>query len=282
MAELIYHHYPQSPVSEKVRVAFGIKGLDWRSVEIPRIPPKPDLMPLTGGYRRTPTLQIGADIYCDSQCILMELERRFPQPTFFPRGDAGAVWGLARWTDVCLFPKTVALVLGSAHAAGQLPADFAADRGRLYFGPDWDMDDVAAQLPHVRAQIRAQFAWFESQLNAGNDFLAGDTPGLVDALAYYLVWFVHGRVADGPGFIAQFSALHAWFARIGAMGHGQASDMASGEALTIARDAERETPEGTDADDPQGLKPGMAVGVIPEGDGGDPEVSGTVRFADAH
>jgi len=29
MAEVILHHYPQSPVSEKVRVALGIKELDW-------------------------------------------------------------------------------------------------------------------------------------------------------------------------------------------------------------------------------------------------------------
>ena len=77
MTEIVFHHYPQSPVAEKVRVVFGIKQLHWRSVEIPRIPPKPDLMPLTGGYRRTPVLQVGADIYCDSQCIMRELERRF-------------------------------------------------------------------------------------------------------------------------------------------------------------------------------------------------------------
>ena len=41
-SEIILHNYPQSPVAEKVRVALGIKGLPWRSVEIPRIPPKTD------------------------------------------------------------------------------------------------------------------------------------------------------------------------------------------------------------------------------------------------
>ena len=51
MADIILHHYPQSPVTEKVRIGLGIKRLAWRSVEVPRIPPKPDLMPLTGGYR---------------------------------------------------------------------------------------------------------------------------------------------------------------------------------------------------------------------------------------
>ena len=149
MAEVILHHYPQSPVSEKVRVALGIKGLSWRSVIIPRLPPKPDLMPLTGGYRRTPVMQIGADIYCDSQCILRELERRFPEPSLMPGSSAGMVWGISRWCDGPLLDLAVRVVLG--HQADELPADFAADRGRLYLGEDWDLKAERAQLPHLIA-----------------------------------------------------------------------------------------------------------------------------------
>jgi len=85
MSEIVLHHYPASPVSEKVRVALGIKRLAWRSVEIPRVPPKPDVMPLTGGYRRTPIMQIGADISCDSQCMLREDERVGTVCVHFPR-----------------------------------------------------------------------------------------------------------------------------------------------------------------------------------------------------
>ena len=75
---VILHHFDESPFSEKVRIVFGLKNIAWTSVRITRIMPRPDLMPMTGGYRRTPVMQIGADIYCDSQCILRELERRFP------------------------------------------------------------------------------------------------------------------------------------------------------------------------------------------------------------
>jgi glutathione S-transferase len=81
--EIILHQYWQSPFTEKVRVVLGMKGLAWRSVEQPSIMPKPELTPLTGGYRRIPVMQIGADIYCDSQVILRELERRYPGP--YPR-----------------------------------------------------------------------------------------------------------------------------------------------------------------------------------------------------
>src|SRR5262249_53770315 len=56
------------------RTGFGLKGLAWASVELPVIMPKPNLTALTGGYRKTPVLQIGADIYCDSQLIMRELE----------------------------------------------------------------------------------------------------------------------------------------------------------------------------------------------------------------
>ena len=76
MTDLIFHHFAGSPFSEKVRIAFGIKQLAWKSVTIPNMMPKPDLMPLTGGYRKTPVLQVGADIYCDTQLIMLEIERR--------------------------------------------------------------------------------------------------------------------------------------------------------------------------------------------------------------
>ena len=91
MNDIILHHYPPSPGSEKVRVVLGIKGLAWRSVEIPGVPPKPLLMPLTGGCRRTPVMQVGADIYCDSHIILRELHGRHPVPALEPQGVDGGL-----------------------------------------------------------------------------------------------------------------------------------------------------------------------------------------------
>ena len=96
MTDMILHHYETSPYAEKVRLGLGLKGLAWASVEIPVIMPKPDLTALTGGYRKTPVLQIGADLYCDSQLIMRELERRHPSPSFYPAGR-GAADALAWW-----------------------------------------------------------------------------------------------------------------------------------------------------------------------------------------
>ena len=277
MSEIILHNYPQSPVAEKVRTGFGFKNLTWRSVGIPRIPPKPKLTPLTGGYRRTPVMQIGADVYCDSRCILREIERRFPEPTLFPEGHGGLGYSLSRWIDGALFDLGVKLVLSAQ--VDTLDPDFAADRGRLYLGPDWaeGLRKANAELPHLAAQMRGQLGWIDTMLSQGTNFLTGDTPGYVDALAYHVVWFVRGRWAGGPALLSEFPALEAWENRVFDQGHGSVSELDPDEALAIARESDPTTQEQSDPNDPQGLKPGMTVSVGPDVDGGEQDVNGTVQ-----
>ncbi len=272
MSDIILHHYPQSPVSEKVRVVYGLKDLDWRSVTIPRLPPKPDLMPMTGGYRLTPVMQIGADVYCDSHSIIREIERLNPEPTLFPGGAAGMAWGVGRWTDGPLFTSVIALVFGDA--GDDLPDDFREDRGPLYFGAGYDIAQMTRDLPATLAQIRAQLQWMDDRLET-RDFMLGAEPGLPDALCYYLVWFIRGRYSKGPEFLSQFQRLVPWEERVKAIGHGRPADMDSKEALAVAKAATPETPETSD-DDPTGLKPGDEVTVEPIGIGLPNAVTGRI------
>src|SRR5262249_12562898 len=109
MTDIILHHYDTSPYAEKVRIGLGLKGLAWASVELPQIMPKPKLTALTGGYRKTPVLQIGADIYCDSQLIMRELERRYPTPSFYPAGR-GPADALAWWAEKTTFTPAAGLL----------------------------------------------------------------------------------------------------------------------------------------------------------------------------
>src|SRR5258708_21845512 len=125
----ILHHFEASPFSEKIRIIFGFKQVAWQSVLIPRVMPKPDLMPLTGGYRRTPVMQIGADIYCDTVIIMRELERRFPAPPLFPDGNPGLPWIVGPWTDRPFFLSPVNLLFDSL--GDKAPQEFIADRTRL-------------------------------------------------------------------------------------------------------------------------------------------------------
>ncbi len=274
--EIILHNYPQSPVAEKARVAFGIKGISWRDVEIPRIVPKPFLTQLTGGYRRTPVVQIGADIYCDSQCIIHELERRFPTPTFYPTKDAGLAWALSRWTDGEFFNQAVQIVLGSNME--DLPAEFAEDRGRLYMGPNWaeELKKANSNLPHLVAQIRTPFDWLNSQLSDGRKFLFGDNPAAIDAQIYYVVWFLRGRCVQGPALLSEFPELERWENHVRELGHGTSSTMSPQDAIKRASECEPINLSDADDHDPQGLAKGMNVEISPDVDGGEQPVTGSV------
>src|SRR5438270_9716340 len=99
MEEIILHHYPLSHFSEKIRRILGYKKILWRSVEQPMMMPKPELTALTGGYRRLPVLQIGADAYCDTSCIARRLERVRPEPACVPPGQAALAAVIEEWAD---------------------------------------------------------------------------------------------------------------------------------------------------------------------------------------
>lgn len=275
--KIILHHYPQSPFSEKVRVAFGIKGISWASVHIPTMMPKPLLMPLTGGYRKTPVMQIGADIYCDTQIILREIERRHPAPSIF-RGK-GLGYMAALWSDRAFFPATIPLIFGEV--GDFLPKEFAADRAKLMPDRPFDTAAMRAVMPQFRDQWRAHAGLISDQLSDGRAFLSGDAPDVTDIHAHMNVWFLKGTLAaSAEKLLKEFPAVDAWFSRITALGHGTPARMTGEEALDIARAATSATKEAADPNDPNGLKPGMRVSVTPDDYGRDP-VTGVVVSSSA-
>jgi glutathione S-transferase len=258
---IILHHFEKSPFSEKVRVVFGLKNVEWTSVLISRIMPRPDLMPLTGGYRRTPVMQIGADIYCDTQCIIRELERRFPEPTLFPNGYDGVAWATAMWTDRSFFQNTVNLVFGSL--ADQVPQDFIADREKLR-GAKFDVPAMTAAIPQMRDQFRAHVQWIEAQLADGRPWISGDRAGLCDVNAYMNIWYVRAHLQNADEMLAGFDKTQAWEARLRAVGHGRRNEISTAAALDIAAGAMPQTAELSDPGDPNGRKPGDMVDVMPD------------------
>jgi glutathione S-transferase len=235
--------------------------------------PRPDLMPMTGGYRRTPTLQIGADIYCDTQIIIRELERRFPRPTLFPDANAGLPWVLGMWTDRSFFQNTVNLVFGSL--ADQVPKEFREDREQLR-GQKFDVEAMKAAIPQMRDQLRAHVDWIEAQLGDGRAWLLGKQPSLGDVNAYMNIWYVRGNLPDAAKLFERFPKMLAWEQRVKAIGHGSRErELASAEALEIARNATPQTPMAEDNGDLNGRKPGDRVQVIPDDYGRIP-VEGTI------
>ncbi|MDH4106494.1 MAG: glutathione S-transferase family protein [Gammaproteobacteria bacterium] len=258
MSELILHHFDWSPYAEKVRVLLGIKGLAWRSVQIPMISPKPDLTALTGGYRKTPVLQIGADIYCDTSLIARELEARFPQPTFFPDGSSGTAYALAAWADK-FFTAGAALSMG---LNDQLPADLVQDRREFF--THMDFDAFRAQAPHSFGQLLANAALVDEQLADGRAFLTGDRPGLADATTYYVTWMCRGFIASVNDLFRPFVRLAAWETRVREIGHGMRTELDAASAHAIANAATPLPPQGVAADDPSGFRAGQHVTVTPD------------------
>ncbi|HWA92413.1 MAG TPA: glutathione S-transferase family protein [Rhizomicrobium sp.] len=270
MSEIVFHHYPSSPFSEKVRVAFGIKQLAWRSVEIPNMMPKPDLMPLTGGYRKTPVMQIGADIYCDTQIILRALERRHPTPSIFPIKN-GLAYALGFWSDKPFFMSSVAIVF--AEIGDMVPEAFKQDRAKMS-GGTFSTDALKAAAPFARDQWRAHADFVAETLEDGRAFMGGAAPGAADLHAYMNFWWVKAAIPHIAASLTKTTPkIDAWVARVAAIGHGRPSPMESKEALAIAKASKSDAQPGAEA--------GTKVTVAADDYGRDP-VAGEIVFADAH
>lgn len=263
MSEIILHHYDTSPFSEKVRVMLGVKALPWRSVIQPVIMPKPELTPLTGGYRRIPVMQIGADVYCDTQVILAELEARHPRPPI----ARGADWAVNLWADRLFFQITVAVVFGET--ADRAPKAFIEDREKLS-GRPFDLAAMKAVVGPMRGQWRGHSACIERGLG-NQDFLGGSMPSLADIAAYMNVWWL-GRAAPEAArdLLEGLTKTLGWRARMEALGHGRREEMAGGEALAVAQSAAPANPPPSDPHDPSGLAPGTPVVVRADDYGRDP------------
>ncbi|MGN6516874.1 MAG: glutathione S-transferase family protein [Rhizomicrobium sp.] len=276
--EIILHHYPSSPFSEKVRVAFGIKGLSWRAVEQPVIMPKPHLIPLTGGYRKIPVMQIGADIYCDTQIILRELERRYPAPSIFPVRN-GLAYSIGFWADRLFFMASVAVVFGEI--GHMIPEEFKKDREKLS-GTAFSTDAMKAAAPFAKDQWRAHADFVAETLEDGRAFMGGAKPGAADIHAYMNFWWVKAAAPKAAEeLLKDFPKIEAWVARIVAVGHGKPVPMKPEEAVAIAKAATSDAEMDGDPADPRGLTPGMRVTVSADDYGRDP-VSGTILFSNAH
>ena len=260
MAELILHHFDLSPFAEKVRLMFGLKGLSWASVDIPLVMPKPDLTALTGGYRKTPVLQIGADIYCDTRLIAIELEARFPHPTFFPSGNRGMSLALSAWSDRAFFEPGAGLSMGLNK--GGLPEAIINDR-KAFFN-FMDFGTLEQEIPHLSTQLRAQADLVNQQLADGRAYMFGDSPGLADIHAYFVVWMTRGNVPTADRLFAGFDWMMSWERRMQAIGHGKRQPLSVAAAHAAARRSSPLPGSGVDPNDDSGLAVGERVVVTPD------------------
>lgn len=279
MHELILHHYPTSPFAEKARLLLGFKQLSWRSVMIPPVMPKPDLIALTGGYRKTPVLQVGADIYCDTALIARRLEAEKATPALYPEAQAFNVATFAQWADSVVFQHAVSLVFAPESMAvrfAKVPPEFAkafaADRAALFSG------GTASRLPleQARHQWPVIMGRLQQQLQSGGDFLFGEASVADIAMAHPL-WFLRGTPVTAP-LVDDYPEVAAWLARVLDFGHGSLSEMSSEQAIAVAREATPAALPDEGFADPNGFQPGQMVRIAAVDYGVDP-VEGELLFA---
>lgn len=278
MHDIILHHYEFSTFSEKIRTALGFKQLAWRSVDIPGMPPRPLLSPLTGGYRRAPVLQVGADIYCDTHAIIAALDRICPEPALLPSGSQGLARSIGfAWERQMWIPTIGVLV----HYIGEhIPPEFLKDRREGYLGIDISKAAMAPQFQEHVQFVRAQIAWLVQALK-GRAFLLGDTPSAADLACWQTIFLLRKNCPPEVDELLGLAPLRGWYDRIVAIGHGESTPMTSEEAFEVATRATPAPVNHLPVDgDPGGLKDGTQVRVTPDDNARVP-VTGTLVAADA-
>jgi len=254
------HHYPASLFSEKIRLLLGHLDLAWSSVEISNIMPRPLLMPLSGGYRKTPCLQIGANVYCDTAVIARALVRESGNQTLFAPGFTAE--RVAEWADTQLFRVTVALNFSPeamAGMAGQIPPDqlqaFMKDRAELSKGASLTTFSAVA----ARAYLDAYLDQLERSLDT--PFLFGEAPSIADFSLYHCLWFLRNNAVNAK-LVEPFPDVRAFMERMAAFGHGRVSESDGEAALAHAKESEPVLPKLACAP-PPGFSIGDAVRVTP-------------------
>ena len=259
----ILHHYEISPFSQKVRAILALKRIAYHAVRVPAVMPKPDLVALTGGYRRVPVLQMGNHVYCDTALIARVLERIQPEPTLYPTAAAEL---LAEWADTTLFSAAAPLcfqptrpeVLGellTPDELGKMLEDRAAMQG----------DARRRFLPPkaARAHLRVYLQRIEALL-AERDYLCGDAPCIADFSVYHCLWLVSTLV---PETLAAFEGAARFVARMDAIPPVTPDVLPSSEAIEICRRASHR----------EGPVSGQLASSAPGSDSASSAVSGELR-----
>lgn len=234
MADLILHHFPASPFSEKTRLILGFKGLAWKSVTVPMVMPKPDVVALTGGYRKTPFLQIGADIYCDTALIAEVLERIELEPSLFPGQGAGLSRTLAQWADSTLFWAAIRFnrgIKGSGQTIGGVAPEIVKvlleDRKAMGFDMEWVRpSDAATPLQAYLLRL--------TEILGEKQYLLGAEPCIADFAAVHSLWYLCARPGAAMSLAQVDRQLQGWISRMMAIGHGKREEIDSAKSIEIA------------------------------------------------
>lgn len=274
---MILHHYEASPYAEKIRLMFGLTNTPWKSLLSPAKPPRPNLDPLTGGYRRIPVLQMGADIICDTSLIAEEIANLTHSPQLNPANIEGEAASLMHRAEQEAFFAAVAAVpplrllttmwlkLGPMEI---IP--FIKDRTGMLKG-----GTQKRTHPEKAKQILANLIEdLETRLSE-IDWIAGDKPSVADFAIYHVLWlhvnFNRKPLEAGPQVLN-------WYQAVSNVGHGPREDVAQAYGFQMAKASSPRPLPDSIADSP--VAPGTEVKVAPSDYGLTPVVGKVAAITD--
>lgn len=253
---LILHQYDISPFSQKAQKMMGLKGASWRSVEMPLIAPKPDLEALTGGYRGTPVLQIGADVYVDNWMIAVALDRHIEGGQVLnPRGELAHA-ALYAWAERFFTPL---LHTALASYQSQWDAAFLADRKQVF--PEVDFDLLRVEDPERCSQVRAFLGTLSRHLEGGREFMGGEHPDSWDVHAWGMLWMIHSALPVLMPLVGEYAPIVSWYQRMLDLGVGEREDVAIDSAWEALQTGDRVALPDTPASEPLSHWVGSRVSV---------------------
>ncbi len=240
--QLILHRSLKSPYAQKAMLLMGYLDQSYLSVVAPKGVPRPIQEKLVGNYaRRIPILQIGADMYCDTELIMRVLARRTGSTSLlsYPSQSDAEAWvaKIEAQGALALMGALSPWELIKAYFRNMSPRDawqFITDRAKLRKHLPADQRQMTAAEKRANAR-----AWLEelNQHLQGRRFLLTDSePSSVDFTAFTMIYY-HNMInrlslADG------LNNLHRWFASMEAFGTGAFSEISGQQALDIARENE--------------------------------------------
>ena len=236
MHDFILHHYDNSPFAEKIRTLLGYKNASYKLVKIPVIMPKPDLVALTGGYRKTPVLQHKNHIYCDTRLMARVIDQQFTENSIFPPELSLTANTVAQWADQHLFSVAVALAFSPAGFAAfrqQVPEKFVeafvSDRAKLREGGSGLSMDANTGLQLIPIYLQQM----EQQLNSAGPYICGDKMSIADFSIYHCLWFIRNNAGVSP-LLDGHQKLNQWFEIMQSIGHGSPTSIDASAAIDIA------------------------------------------------
>jgi glutathione S-transferase len=277
MSDFILHHYSMSPFSEKIRLMLGYAGINWLSVRVREMPPRPLLEPLAGKYRKIPVAQIGADVFCDTRAISSEIARLSGKPELALENCSEEIQQFVRHTDLEVFLACVLSAPGGTLLRKLWKGSSLINVGRFLLDRInmGRKATVKAMGPKQAKQIVRNHLENMEQMLVATPFLFGETPTIADFSAYHSLWFI--RDMGESRYVDRFTHVSAWMDRMASFGHGRVTEVSAEYALDAALSAEPQPlPESVD-----NVAGGQVISICPD-DYGQIPVSGMLLAGTAH